>query len=307
MSVYNGSHALKRTVGSVLDQTFSDFEFIIVDDGSTDDSLLILQEFAESDSRIRLIVHENQGLTHSLNIACRASMSEIIARQDVGDSSLPTRFQKQLEFLNSHPTVVAIGCGARRITERGEFLGESIRKASPEKITQEVRLFGTGILHPASMFRKQAFISINGYRPAFRFAQDTDLWLRLSELGNIGEVPEVLFELVVDDHGISASRADQQVLLWRLARKCAVARMKGESEEEFLKDAATLSAATPMQLSEEQRELQKRKARYFIGSQLYQVGNPICRQYFRDSVKVPALTIPSLAKIVLSFMKCPMQ
>lgn len=302
LGVHNGAGRLSVSMDSVLCQTGVDFEVIVVDDGSTDGTPELLRRYAQNDSRIRLLRQQNAGLTAALSAGCQLARAPVIARQDVGDVSLPDRLEVQLQYLRTHSEVVAVGCGVRRVCEQGDLLGETPGRRSPSDVTRDLSEHGTGILHPASMFRKDAFERVGGYRTQFRFAQDTDLWLRLSEVGLIGECPETLFELTVDDHGISATRTDQQKKLWQLARACHRARKCGESEKPFLTVAQRISDEAPQSLSARQKNVQRRRAQYFIGSQLLEQGNSACRMYFMNSVLEPRLAIPSAVKLARSFV-----
>ncbi len=301
MSVYNGAHKLERTIDSILAQTFQDFEFLIVNDGSTDGTQEILDRYAKVDQRIHAIHQLNQGLTRSLNHACQRATGRYLARQDCGDRSLPTRLQSQLDYMESHPEVVAIGCGVRRVAKQGEVLGESSRDLPPQAITAALLNEGVGLTHPASLFRRDAFMNVGGYREAFRFAQDTDLWLRLVDEGLIGEIPEILFEFEIETNGISASQIERQRRLAEFAHRCRQARLRQESETPYLEQARAISQSSVVV---ESPGIQKRRAEYFIGSQLLNQRNPSCRGYFISAMRAPSLLMPSVAKWLVSFFKC---
>ena len=117
MPVYNAAHYVAGAVESILGQTFREFEFVIVDDGSIDGSTQILKRFAERDSRIRLIRRENRGLVASLNEGIEAARGEFIARMDADDIALPERLARQLESLRCNHDVVAVGTQVQRIDE----------------------------------------------------------------------------------------------------------------------------------------------------------------------------------------------
>ena len=118
MAIYNGREFLREAIDSVLSQTMRDFEFVIVDDGSTDGSHSIVESY--SDPRIRIISQENTGLAQALNNGISESKGEFIARMDQDDICLPERFAVQLEFLKNHHDVVAVGCGAIYMDESGK-------------------------------------------------------------------------------------------------------------------------------------------------------------------------------------------
>src|SRR4051812_26679567 len=109
MAVYNGEQYLREAVNSILSQTFKDFEFIIIDDGSTDRSPELLASYARADSRVKLISRPNKGLTKSLNEGLHAARGEFVARMDGDDISLPERFERQVSYLREHPEVVLVG------------------------------------------------------------------------------------------------------------------------------------------------------------------------------------------------------
>src|SRR5687768_11090116 len=122
MSVYNAGRFLRPAVDSILAQTFSDFEFIIIDDGSTDRSPDVLREYAARDGRIRLTVRPNRGLTRTLNEAIKQARGEFVARMDCDDVALPDRFEKQLAYLRADPTIVCVGGYFELIDGKGRLL-----------------------------------------------------------------------------------------------------------------------------------------------------------------------------------------
>jgi glycosyltransferase involved in cell wall biosynthesis len=193
MSVHNGEKYLREAMESILNQTFRDFEFIIIDDGSTDGSKQILEEYAVKDSRIRLVSRENCGLTKSLNEGIALARGEFIARMDADDVSLPERFEKQVQFLKEKPEFVAVGtgvmmtdCDLRPLQQRGQPKGHG-------NICREL-LCGNGgaMTHPAAMIRRSALQKLGGYDERFETAQDLDLFIRLSEIGQIENLDPVL-------------------------------------------------------------------------------------------------------------------
>src|SRR5687768_10604451 len=131
MSVYNGARYLSQSIESILAQTFSDFEFIIIDDCSSDSTPQILNEYARQDSRIRIIRNsENKGLTASLNIGLTQAQGRYIARQDADDISLPQRFEKQIHYLEAHPETIVVSSNIGIIDNTGQYL-DTLKRAAP--------------------------------------------------------------------------------------------------------------------------------------------------------------------------------
>ncbi len=177
MSVYNGGRYLGDSVASILKQTYTNFEFIIINDGSTDRSLEILTEYIEKDNRIAIINQPNSGLSNSLNRGIELSRGDLIARMDADDISNPTRLEKQFNFMNNNPEVAVAGTAF-------ELFGENTKsKIITMPVTNEsIRrnlAFRFCLCHPTVMFRRKTIVDAEGYQGTGP-CQDLELWLRLS-------------------------------------------------------------------------------------------------------------------------------
>jgi glycosyltransferase involved in cell wall biosynthesis len=189
MPVYNGEKYVAEAVESILNQTFTDFEFIIFNDGSTDRSLEILQRYAQQDNRIRLISRENRGLVKTLNEGLSQAKASLIARMDQDDVAFPDRFDLQVRFMKQHPEVACVGGYSEIIDDAGRVLTLLKAPENDEQI-QILALKGHGsITHPAAMYRKALVDELGGYREEFEAAEDLDLWLRLGEIGSLANIP----------------------------------------------------------------------------------------------------------------------
>ena len=174
MSVYNGEEHLQKAISAVLNQTFKDFEFLIIDDGSTDNSYKIMRKFADKDKRIRLIRNrKNIGLTKSLNNAIMQSNGEYIARQDVDDISMPNRFQIQLNFLENNSDYTL--CGTDVIVK------QDINKSVGINEINDIRknlIVSNYFVHSSVIMRKKILMKIGFYDENWLYGQDYELWCR---------------------------------------------------------------------------------------------------------------------------------
>lgn len=194
MPVRNAQRYLDAAIRSVLAQTFADFEFIIVNNGSTDRTADILARHAAGDRRLRLIDCPIPGIVAALNKGLLACRGELIARMDGDDISLPARFARQVAFLDAHPTCVAVGCQALMIDADGAPIGPFAAACSHEAIDRHNLVHGGGgIPHPTVLMRRAAVRALRGYSERYPTAEDTDFFLRLAELGTLANLPEVLF------------------------------------------------------------------------------------------------------------------
>lgn len=211
MSVYNGDRYLEAAVDSILAQTFKDFEFIIINDGSSDRSLSILESYAKQDDRLRLINQQNSGLTKSLNKALALSCGELIARMDADDIAMPERFERQVEYLETHPKCVIVGCEVLQIDMDGDPICEMGVAQSHKQIeTELLKGCGGAIRHPAVMMRREPLMAIGGYREKFKMTEDLDLFLRLAERGELANLPEVLLHYRLHLNSVNFTKAQQQ-------------------------------------------------------------------------------------------------
>lgn len=184
MSVYNAAPTLPAAMDSVLGQSFGDFEFIICDDASCDESWEILTAYAQKDSRIRLLKNErNLGLGASLNRCLAQARGEYIARQDADDISRPERLEKTLAYLQRHDLPYA-ACGVEVFDDSGVWN----RRMFPEHITRHIIAQKNPFFHPTMVFKREALLLVEGYRPVYytRRTEDYDLVMRLAGRGLIG-------------------------------------------------------------------------------------------------------------------------
>lgn len=211
MATYNTPYEwLKESIQSILDQTYSDFEFIIVDDCSTDDMSQIQRDI--TDNRICWIRNsENMGLTKSLNVALKLATGKYIARMDADDVSLPERFAEQVKYLEEHPDVIV--CGSYRRAFGNEEKNE-IWNIPDTRAQQQVELFfsNCGLTHPTAMFRKSMLDEYGiTYNESYRKAQDYGIWVQCTRFAPMAMIPKVLLKYRKSDQQISsvAGKPDQ--------------------------------------------------------------------------------------------------
>lgn len=190
MPAYNAEKYIKEAVDSILTQTFSDFEFIIIDDGSTDRTAEIVNGY--SDNRIRFCPNEkNMGVAATLNRGLGLARGEYIARMDADDISKAERFSKQVGYLDAHADVAVCGTSVEVFCD-GAVIGTRFPSTEPEKLKEDL-FFSCGIAHPSVMMRKATILEIGGYDTAFNGMEDYELWCRVAEKNKIAVLPEILF------------------------------------------------------------------------------------------------------------------
>lgn len=216
MSVYNGERYLREAIESVLNQSFTDFEFIIVNDASTDSSLEIIQSY--DDERIKVIDNEtNIGLTKSLNKAVKQARGEYIARQDADDISLPNRLEEQLRYFEQHPEVALLGTSIYIIDENGKILGKRTLSADPSKNFFQ----GSWFAHGSAMFKNEVVHALGRYNELFRYCQDYELWLRIAKDYQVRGLAQRLYKLRFHDENVQFKKRDEAALYHLLALRSA--------------------------------------------------------------------------------------
>jgi glycosyltransferase involved in cell wall biosynthesis len=212
MPVYNARRYLRAAVESILAQTFRDFELIVVDDGSKDDSLAILREYAAKDDRVRIISRPNTGIVGALNDGLAAARGELVARMDSDDLALPERFEKQVAFLRAHPDHVLVGSQVLLIDPDGAPLcPKRDTEYTHDRIDWAHLHHRWPMVHPSVMVRRDAVNAVGGYRDKYEWLEDLDLFLRLAEVGKLASLPDVLLHYRLHTGSVCHTReSDQQ-------------------------------------------------------------------------------------------------
>jgi glycosyltransferase involved in cell wall biosynthesis len=230
MAVYNAGRFLREAIVTVLKQTYRDFELIVIDDSSSDDSLSIIQTLG--DPRIRIIRHHaNVGAALSRNDGLMAARGEFVAIMDADDVCAPTRLERQVAFLEAHPEVGLVGCGVYdNIDASGEVLWTSVLPEDNETI-QRTLTERWCFLHPSIMFRKTLQELVGGYRTAFEPAEDHDFILRLLEHSEARNLPERLVSYRLNPQGLSVIGHQYINELGAIAMQLARRRRSGQPED----------------------------------------------------------------------------
>ena len=207
-------------------RTFRDFELVIVDDGSDDDTLHLLERCAGDDARVRVLRQPPLGIVAALNLGIAAARAPYLARLDADDVARPDRLALQLAFIERHDRVDLVGSAAQVIDASGAVIGRIAPPADPGKLLRHLHR-GNPLVHSSVMMRAEAVRRAGGYRKAFGAAEDYDLWLRMVENGGIANLPERLVALRRHDASISRRNAVRQSFSVRLAQRSAAARRSG--------------------------------------------------------------------------------
>lgn len=222
MTAYNSAPYISEAIKSIINQTFKVFEFVIVDDGSTDDTSALINEFAQKDSRIRAIRTKNNGIGAATNRGLRECNGKYIAIMDSDDIAESCRLESQAAFLDSHLDIAGVGSQWLMIDTEGRVIGLDTHSTKPELI--EILLFAFFCLHhPTIMVRRDALLAVGGYtEDRTCLAPDYDLFVRLSMAGfKLSNIPQVLFRWRLNPSGTTRSKAKTQTLSTNLIRRNA--------------------------------------------------------------------------------------
>jgi glycosyltransferase involved in cell wall biosynthesis len=210
MAVYNAERYLRDAIASILNQTFTDFEFLIIDDGSRDQSAAILADYAARDARIRWSSQANQGISRTRNKMLHQAKGEFIAVMDADDVAKPERFAHQVNYLNSHPEIVCLGTSFDLIDEKCRWL-ECFHPPTADVELQKLMIQGISwLLHSSAMVRREPMVSVGGYNENMIASIDLDLWLRLGEVGQLANLDKIIMQYRVNRRSISHRKHELQ-------------------------------------------------------------------------------------------------
>ncbi len=292
MGVCNGADMLSETVDSVLAQTDADFEFIIVNDGSTEMRVeAVLEAYTNRDPRIRVIAKGNEGLTRALIDGCAAATGKYIARIDVGDRYLAGRLSTHYQFMEAHPELAFSSCWSRYVDDEGRTVSEVCRRDTPEEARIALRANRPGAMkgithHGAVLFRRDIHDAVGGYRAPFYFAQDMDLCVRMTDHHGMAFLPEILYEARFSPSSISSLHHRRQMRLGRLIIRMRRLRDLGMPDDALLDEAAVIR---PLRLSQRTRVLERARSEYFAGCQYRHRHPQQAAHHFRLAVTLNPL------------------
>jgi glycosyltransferase involved in cell wall biosynthesis len=284
MGVYNTADSLRETLDSIVGQQAADFELVAVDDGSTDASGAILDEYAGA--QVRVLHQPNRGLTQALIAGCAAAHGTFIARHDAGDLSKPDRLRKQRALFDREPRLVLAACTTELVGPRGEHLmmsGTSPAASQPIAMLDSSAPHGIAAgpaHHGSAMFRRDAYERAGGYRAAFYYGQDWDLWYRLGALGLFQNIDEPLYVARITPDSISGSARAAQRRFAELSHAALLARLRGESDDAILREASAIPRGGTTN---------RARGLYFIGEALRRNRDPRARGYLRDALRADPL------------------
>jgi glycosyltransferase involved in cell wall biosynthesis len=229
LPVRNAAPYLDAALDSLRRQSLADFEVIAVDDGSTDESPTILARVAAADRRFKIHRREPRGLVAALNFGLDLAGGRYLARMDADDVAWPDRFAAQAAYLAGHDKVALVGGAYQEIDEAGRPGRTRSMPAEPAAIRAELGR-RNAIAHPTVMARHAALMAAGGYRAAFVAAEDYDLWLRLSEVADLANLPAVVLSHRLHRATVSIDQVAQQILSEYAAREAARRRRRGEAD-----------------------------------------------------------------------------
>jgi glycosyltransferase involved in cell wall biosynthesis len=194
LPVWNGEAFLAAAIESIVRQTFSSLELVVIDDGSSDGTAAIAEDFASGDRRVRVLHRPHEGLSATLNAGIAAARGDYVARMDADDISVPDRLRKQVAYLDTHPACVAVGAWIEVIDDAGRHIGLKTFVKTHEEISAALLRGISPMAHPTMVMRRDALQAAGGYDARRSPSEDFDLWFRLGERGQLANLGEALLQ-----------------------------------------------------------------------------------------------------------------
>ena len=228
--VCNVDRFLAESIQSIMDQSFRDFEFIIVDFGSSDRTIPIVRDLQDRDKRIQLWTIPHCGLAEARNAACEFAVGQYVAIMDADDVALPDRLEKQVHFMESHPEIGAVGGATEWIDENGKHLLIQRYSVEDRRTLKARYLPHNPFCQPSVLLRRKIFLDAGGYRAAFAPAEDLDLWFRIAERSELANLESVILKYRLHPNQISQRKLRRQTLCALGAEVAARLRRAGRPD-----------------------------------------------------------------------------
>ena len=255
MPVFNSERFVAEAIESILNQSFKDFEFLILDDASTDKSIEIVKDFEKKDPRIKVFQNEkNLGVVESRNKLINLSKGKYIAWLDSDDIALENRFEEEIRFLEEHPEIGMVGADAIIIDENGRKTGEWLFETEPQKL--KIALFFHSPFLSSSVMIRRSCLPIELYDPKFPVAEDFDLYSKISEHFDVANISEFLVKYRINSKGLSKSNTEKMEHLSVQVIKEHAERLGIKLEENVIKDLRKAKKASKI-VFEEITEIEK--------------------------------------------------
>src|SRR5690349_15640644 len=235
MPLYNAAKYMAKALDSILSQTYSDFHVLIIDDGSNDGSMKIANGYASE--KLTLIGQSHNGPGTAMNRAIEFAQQQhfpFIARMDADDISAPQRLEVQMQLLNRSSEVAGCSCNCYYMdSDSEEIIGTSTVPIRSSLIKWEIRSGLRGLIQGATLFRTEALVGIGGYRPQFLYAEEADLFLRLSEYYEFVNTREFLYKIRMNRNSLSLQDPHKNLLYHFYALQCSRNRRARQPEVDF--------------------------------------------------------------------------
>lgn len=260
MPVYNGGRYLHEAIESILWQTFGHFEFLIINDGSADETAHTLAQYAQRDSRIHIVQQAHLGLIAALNNGCCRAKGKYIARMDADDVSLPERFRKQVEYMEAHPEIGILGTWAECIDGQGAHLEDWYSPTSPALVRWHL-LFSDCVVHPSMMMRRELGHALGFYHDNAVCAEDYDLMARAIAITNITNLPDSLLRYRVWNNRVTSRYPQMQhqssVKIVHAMAQALLAKTISEEEIDTIRKMGSGAPLTSRQIESAARLIRK--------------------------------------------------
>lgn len=253
LPVYNGERFLGEAIESILNQSFRNFEFIVINDGSTDSSASILDSYQRRDPRLLVYHQENRGLVESLNRGCGLAQGRYIARMDSDDISVKNRLDLQLEFMDKHPDVGVLGGAVEIINTVGTSLRISVNPMDDKDIRLALLSY-CAFWHPTVIMRKEIFELVGGYRKALFGSEDHDLWLRFSEHSKLANLETILLYYRLHRNQITVAKIKESAFSTIAVQALAEIRRNGLPDPINSIEEITPTVLTELGISESKQQ-----------------------------------------------------